>query len=453
MLHGKIDILRAELVNRLRVKHAGGQEIFSGSDVERLTQILAGPRHTPARVRRGVAADTRWLCTAPSAASSTPRAPTTARSAVRCSSCDGTGEPTTATYRIGETGDFIPIDIGEVVTNAAALVIRAGGGRAGESFAVDGERMTIGRRPDSDVFLDDVTVSRDHALLVHRGSDWYIDDCGSLNGTYVNRERIDSQRLADGDELQVGKYKLTFRATMSTAAGRRGVRPQAPRVEGPDDRRRLQGAVGRVPRHLDLEDPLPRGSAAADAAAHPGRLPALQRRRRLAPAHDPAPAARRVPAAARDPPGARRPGRPRPPTSRPPPASRAGAGVPNVSVTEANSYFTLEDVLEETKADPKLVAELEDYGVIKGELRNGRRYYDDTEREIIRAVTELARYGVGGRNLRVFRSSADREANLLAADPRPGAALAQPATAQGGGGSAGEPRGGRHAPQAPAAGP
>jgi len=125
---------------------------------------------------------------------------------------DASGDPATATYRIGETGDFIPIDIGAVVTNAAALVIRAGGGRAGESFEVDGERMTIGRRPDSEIFLDDITVSRDHALLVHRGSDWYIDDCGSLNGTYVNRERIDSQRLADGDELQVGKYKLTFRA-------------------------------------------------------------------------------------------------------------------------------------------------------------------------------------------------------------------------------------------------
>ena len=80
---------------------------------------------------------------------------------------------------------------------------------------------------------------------------------------------------------------------------------------------------------------------------------------------------------------------------------------------ETSSYFTLEDVLEETRAEPKLVAELEEYGVIKGELRNGRRYYDDTEREIVRAVTELARYGVGGRNLRVFRSSADREANLL----------------------------------------
>ena len=124
---------------------------------------------------------------------------------------DGSGAPTTATYRIGETGDFIPVDVDEVATNTAALVIRAGGGRAGESFPVDGERMTIGRRPASAVFLDDITVSRDHALLVHRTSDWYIDDCGSLNGTYVNRERIDSRRLSDGDELQVGKYKLTFR--------------------------------------------------------------------------------------------------------------------------------------------------------------------------------------------------------------------------------------------------
>jgi len=125
---------------------------------------------------------------------------------------DATGEPTTATYRIGETGDFIPVDVEAVAANTAALVIRAGGGRAGESFAVGGERMTIGRRPDSAVFLDDITVSRDHALLVRRGSDWFIDDCGSLNGTYVNRERIDSRRLQDGDELQVGKYKLSFLA-------------------------------------------------------------------------------------------------------------------------------------------------------------------------------------------------------------------------------------------------
>jgi hypothetical protein len=125
----------------------------------------------------------------------------------------GSTEPTTATYRVGETGDFIPVDLEEIADDGAALVIRAGGGRAGESFAVKGEQMTIGRRPDSAVFLDDITVSRDHALLVQRGSQWYLDDCGSLNGTYVNRQRIDSQQLADGDELQIGKYKLTFRAT------------------------------------------------------------------------------------------------------------------------------------------------------------------------------------------------------------------------------------------------
>jgi hypothetical protein len=125
---------------------------------------------------------------------------------------DASGDPSTATYRVGETGEFIPVDLDDVVSHGAALVIRAGGGRAGESFAVEGERMTIGRRPDSDIFLDDVTVSRDHALLIHRGSDWYLDDCGSLNGTYVNRQRIESRRLVDGDELQVGKYKLTFRS-------------------------------------------------------------------------------------------------------------------------------------------------------------------------------------------------------------------------------------------------
>jgi FHA domain len=121
------------------------------------------------------------------------------------------GEPSTATYRIDETGELVPVDVEEVVAHeGAALVIRAGGGRVGESFALDHDRMTIGRRPDSDVFLDDVTVSRDHALLVKRAGEYYLDDLGSLNGTYVNRHRIESHRLEDGDELQVGKFKLTF---------------------------------------------------------------------------------------------------------------------------------------------------------------------------------------------------------------------------------------------------
>jgi hypothetical protein len=134
----------------------------------------------------------------------------------RCGAFLASSEPppgvSTATYKIGETGEIEAVELEDVVARGAALVIRAGGGRAGESFPLQGDRLSVGRRPDSDVFLDDVTVSRDHALIVRRGSDWFLDDCGSLNGTYVNRRRIDSHRLTDGDELQIGKYKLAFLA-------------------------------------------------------------------------------------------------------------------------------------------------------------------------------------------------------------------------------------------------
>ena len=70
--------------------------------------------------------------------------------------------------------------------------------------------ISIGRTPDAGVFLDDVTVSRNHALLVRRKDGLYIDDLGSLNGTYVNRRRIESHQLQDGDEIQIGKYKLSY---------------------------------------------------------------------------------------------------------------------------------------------------------------------------------------------------------------------------------------------------
>jgi DNA-binding transcriptional MerR regulator len=86
---------------------------------------------------------------------------------------------------------------------------------------------------------------------------------------------------------------------------------------------------------------------------------------------------------------------------------------PSMSVTGGGALYSLEDVLEDTRAEASMIAELEEYGVIKGEQRAGTKYFDETEREIIRAVTELARYGVGGRNLRAFRTSADREAALL----------------------------------------
>ncbi len=85
----------------------------------------------------------------------------------------------------------------------------------------------------------------------------------------------------------------------------------------------------------------------------------------------------------------------------------------SVTVTGKPASFRLADVLDDTGADAKLVRELEEFGVIKGEQRDGETHYDDTEREIIRAVTELNRFGVTGRNLRVFRTSADRESALL----------------------------------------
>jgi FHA domain/zinc-ribbon domain len=124
---------------------------------------------------------------------------------------EGEEEPTTMTYNVDETGEYHPVDIDEVVEQAgAALVIRSGGGRSGESFTVEGDRIGIGRSPDAEVFLDDVTVSRNHALMVRRKDGLYIDDLGSLNGTYVNRRRIESHKLDDGDEIQIGKYKLSY---------------------------------------------------------------------------------------------------------------------------------------------------------------------------------------------------------------------------------------------------
>ncbi len=84
-----------------------------------------------------------------------------------------------------------------------------------------------------------------------------------------------------------------------------------------------------------------------------------------------------------------------------------------VEVKGKGAAYRLADVVEETGAESSLVRELEEYGVIRGEKREGEVFYDDTEREIVRAVCELARFGVGGRNLRVFRTSADREAALL----------------------------------------
>ena len=104
-----------------------------------------------------------------------------------------------------------------------------------------------------------------------------------------------------------------------------------------------------------------------------------------------------------------------PPDGAAAPDARPGAALRRLtfSIAQRGALYSLEDVVEDTGAEPRLVAELEDYGIIKGDARGGTKYYDETEREIVRAVSELSRYGVAGRNLRVFKTSAERESALL----------------------------------------
>ena len=122
------------------------------------------------------------------------------------------GGETTEAYTVDEaTGELKPVDLDRVAAQGATLVIRTGGGRGGETFAIDRDRMTIGRNPDAEIFLDDVTVSRKHAEFLRRpGGVFAVRDVGSLNGTYVQRDRIDEVVLRDGDEVQIGKYRMVF---------------------------------------------------------------------------------------------------------------------------------------------------------------------------------------------------------------------------------------------------
>jgi FHA domain/zinc-ribbon domain len=122
---------------------------------------------------------------------------------------DQGGTETTQTFTADDSDDTPAEALESLGVQGPALVVRSGGGRAGEMFPLDGE-TTVGRSPDCGIFLDDVTVSRKHAILRERDGNFFIEDQGSLNGTFVNRKRVESAQLEDGDELQVGKYRLTY---------------------------------------------------------------------------------------------------------------------------------------------------------------------------------------------------------------------------------------------------
>ena len=119
------------------------------------------------------------------------------------------GAETTMTFDMGEDGEEVDL-LESLGITGPALVVRSGGGIEGQSFQPGEGRTVIGRSPDCDVFLDDVTVSRRHAELLREGNAFSIRDLGSLNGTYVNRRRIESTVLENDDEVQIGKYRLTF---------------------------------------------------------------------------------------------------------------------------------------------------------------------------------------------------------------------------------------------------
>jgi hypothetical protein len=138
-----------------------------------------------------------------------------------CSSCGAALnlseiEDTTMTHvvtpveeREREADEDLKVSPDELEENAALLVVRKGPNE-GSKYLLDAEVTRAGRHPESDIFLDDITVSRRHAEIIRRADGFHVLDVGSLNGTYVNRDRVEETKLTNGDELQIGKFKLVF---------------------------------------------------------------------------------------------------------------------------------------------------------------------------------------------------------------------------------------------------
>ena len=135
-----------------------------------------------------------------------------------CSSCGAIldvadGGDSTITFHPDRPADSpdddVTLDLAEIPPELGVLVVKRGP-KAGSRFLLERDTTSVCRHPDGDIFLDDVTVSRRHAEVVRTGQEYVVRDVGSLNGTYLNRERIDEADLHNGDELQVGKFRLVF---------------------------------------------------------------------------------------------------------------------------------------------------------------------------------------------------------------------------------------------------
>jgi len=136
-----------------------------------------------------------------------------------CSSCGAplelpSGDDTTITLMPADAGldspeEEVTVAIDDLPEGTGMLLVKRGP-NVGSRFVLDAEVTRVGRHPDSDIFLDDITVSRRHAEFVRQGPGYVLRDTGSLNGTYINRERIEQASLSTGDEVQIGKFKLVF---------------------------------------------------------------------------------------------------------------------------------------------------------------------------------------------------------------------------------------------------
>ncbi|MFF7331615.1 FHA domain-containing protein [Streptomyces sp. NPDC090306] len=149
-------------------------------------------------------------CGAPLRAGATPERPSETTSTISISGLEAYDSETTGQIQMPTLSPEAQAAVDALPLGSALLVVRRGP-NSGSRFLLDGELTTAGRHPQSDIFLDDVTVSRRHVEF-RRGADgtFSVADVGSLNGTYVNRERIDEVVLANGDEVQIGKYRLVF---------------------------------------------------------------------------------------------------------------------------------------------------------------------------------------------------------------------------------------------------